>query len=187
MPIRVTQILEATTGGTGRHLLDLIDGLDSDRIALESVVSLRRDPLFRAQIEQRRARGAIIHEVPMQRAIRPWSDMRALVTLTRLLRRSRPGIVHTHSSKAGFLGRLAARRAGIPAVVHTPHGFAFDAGVSKRLRRRYLRLEKRAMAWTDQLVCVCQAEQRAAARVGLAGEEQTTVVPNGIRPTTPPA
>ena len=60
------------------------------------------------------------------REVRPIKDMMALLNLWRLFRRERPQIVHTHSTKAGIIGRWAARLAGVPLVFHTAHGFGFN-------------------------------------------------------------
>src|SRR5262245_2601566 len=59
------------------------------------------------------------------REVRPLQDLKTLLSLYRLFRREKPDIVHTHSSKAGLLGRWAARFAGVPFIFHTVHGFAF--------------------------------------------------------------
>src|SRR6185369_15694852 len=61
------------------------------------------------------------------RPIHPWKDLIALRKLTRLFRVQQPEIVHTHSGKAGILGRLAAARAGVPVIIHTIHGPSFGA------------------------------------------------------------
>src|SRR5437868_910719 len=63
----------------------------------------------------------------MRRSILPMKDLRTYQTLTRRLRETQPDVVHTHSSKAGIIGRWAAHRAGVPRVVHTIHGLAFTA------------------------------------------------------------
>ena len=60
------------------------------------------------------------------RPIRPTRDLDALARLTGIFRRMRPRIVHTHSSKAGILGRIAARLAGVPVIIHTIHGYGFN-------------------------------------------------------------
>src|SRR5262245_40545048 len=62
----------------------------------------------------------------MVREVRPVQDIKALFSLVRLFRREKPQIVHTHSSKAGILGRWAARIAGVPVIFHTVHGFGFN-------------------------------------------------------------
>ncbi|HSB82296.1 MAG TPA: glycosyltransferase, partial [Candidatus Methylomirabilis sp.] len=61
----------------------------------------------------------------LRRSVNPVADGRALWALWGTIRRMQPDIVHTHSSKAGFLGRLAARIAGTPHILHTPHGHIF--------------------------------------------------------------
>ena len=60
----------------------------------------------------------------MVRSIRPIKDFKALISLVRLIFKEKPDIVHTHSSKDGFLGRLAAKIAGVPHIIHTPHGLS---------------------------------------------------------------
>src|SRR5262245_2937879 len=72
------------------------------------------------------AAGMRLLRVPeLVREVSPRQDGKALRQLVRLMRAERPHLVHTHTSKAGILGRIAARRAGVPVVVHTPHGHVF--------------------------------------------------------------
>ena len=66
--------------------------------------------------------GIPVRTIPLSRNIRPWQDLEAIANLVRLFRQERIDIVHTHSLKPGLLGRLAARLAGIPCIVHTVHG-----------------------------------------------------------------
>jgi len=74
--------------------------------------------------EAKALRDVAFHQVPsLVRPIRPWRDLRALFELTRLLEKLTPAIVHTHSSKAGILGRWAAWLAGVPIIIHTIHGY----------------------------------------------------------------
>jgi glycosyltransferase involved in cell wall biosynthesis len=104
----------------------------------------------------------------MRRAIGPGRDWRVYRRLIDLLREIRPDIVHTHSSKAGILGRYAARKAGIGNVVHTIHGLAFTASTHATVNWAYRVLEKRAAPLTSRIVCVADAmrEQSLAARIG---------------------
>ena len=79
--------------------------------------------------------GVEVVAIPtLRRSIDPIRDVRALRALQRLFRATRPDIVHTHSSKAGFLGRLAAHRERTPAVIHTVHGWSFHDYMPKRDR-----------------------------------------------------
>lgn len=185
--LKVVEILEATTGGTRRHLFDLATHLDPARFSVSVLCSTRRDPAFAADLEEFRERGIPTRVVPMVRAIRPWADLAALGQIRRYLREQRPDVVHTHSSKAGLLGRLAARQAGVPRLVHTPHCFAFDMDVGFLRRRLYLRLERWAARFTDRLICVCPAEKASALRHGLAAPDKFTVIENGISLPAPAA
>ena len=185
-PTRVLHVLEATTGGTRRHLFDLVTRLDPARFAVHVVVSTRRDPGFLADLEALRARGLGVTVIPMTREIHPLRDAVALLRLRVAIRTARPDIVHTHSSKGGFLGRIAARLAGVPVVVHTPHVFAFQMAVGPLRRRLYLALERGAARLADRIICVCPAERAAAILARVAQPAQLVVIENGIAPLPPP-
>jgi len=104
------------------------------------------------------------------RPIRPANDAIAYLQLKRLLRRLAPDIVHTHSAKAGILGRYAATALRPrPAVIHTVHGLAFHPYLPARLNRFYIAVEKAAARRTDAFICVADAmtEKMHAAGIGL--------------------
>jgi glycosyltransferase involved in cell wall biosynthesis len=105
---------------------------------------------------------------PMERAIRPHKDLRSYFRLRRRFKELRPGIVHTNSSKAGVLGRLAARDAGVPHIIHTVHGLPFNRLQSPRLNALYARLEHYAAHFTDRLISVADAMTEQAVRAGVA-------------------
>ncbi|MEW6302032.1 MAG: glycosyltransferase family 4 protein [Verrucomicrobiota bacterium] len=102
------------------------------------------------------------------RPVRPWKDLRALLQLTRLFRERRPDIVHTHSGKAGVLGRLAARRAGVPVIVHTIHGPSFGKFQGAVANAAFTAAERSAARCTTHFVVVANAmaEQYLAAVIG---------------------
>lgn len=119
--------------------------------------------------EARAIRDAGIHLVPwLVHPIDPPRDAIALVRLVALFRELRPDLVHTHSSKAGILGRLAAVLAGVPRIVHTVHGWSFNPTQSPASRRLYVALERAAATVTDRIVVVAASdrEKGLAARVG---------------------
>ena len=99
--------------------------------------------------------------------VAPALDLLALFELTKLLLAERPEIVHTHSSKAGVLGRLAARLAGVPVIVHTFHGFGFHDRQSAAVRCAYLAAERLAAAFSHALIFVSRANIAYAQRHGL--------------------
>jgi len=124
-------------------------------------------------MERARAGGYAVRVVdPMGRAIRPVRDYLAYRQLVGLVRELKPDIVHTHSSKAGILGRWAAHRAGAGAIVHTIHGLAFTASTFGPVNGMYMRLEKRAAPITTKIVCVADAmrEQSLEAKIGTASQ-----------------
>jgi glycosyltransferase involved in cell wall biosynthesis len=111
----------------------------------------------------------------MRRAVLPLKDLKTYRTLLGRFRDLRPDVVHTHSSKAGIIGRWAAHRAGVPAVIHTIHGLAFTASTSRLVNAQYRWLERKAAPITTRIVCVADAmrDQSLAARIGSPGQYVT--------------
>jgi len=101
------------------------------------------------------------------REIRVLKDLQALVQLVQLFKRLKPKIVHTHSSKAGILGRLAARLAGIPVVVHTVHGFSFSPFQSFAKRNFYRLAERFCRRLTSHVIFVARGDIDLARRLKL--------------------
>jgi glycosyltransferase involved in cell wall biosynthesis len=128
-------------------------------------------------------RAARVHrfELPtLARPVRIPGDMRALRDLWRLIRALRPDIVHTHSSKAGFLGRMAARLAGVPHIVHTPHGHVFQGYFSPGTTRAFAALERLAARWTDRIVTLTDAEADQHRALGIGRAAQFVTIPSGV-------
>ncbi|MCW8984263.1 MAG: glycosyltransferase family 4 protein [Thermoanaerobaculales bacterium] len=109
------------------------------------------------------------------RPVAPISDLRALVSLRAALRSFQPQVVHTHSSKAGILGRLAARLEGVPAV-HTVHGFGFTPLQTAPMRFFYRAAEKTMARFTDHFVTVSETDRRRGIEMGLFSPEKATVI-----------
>jgi len=122
----------------------------------------------------------IVRSRHLRRAIRPWADWRAVGELERAFRTLQPDVVHTHSSKAGILGREAARRAGVPVIVHTIHGMSFNRTQPWWTRTAYRFLERRAGRFTTALVSVADAMTEQAVAAGLAPRERFTTVRSGM-------
>jgi UDP-N-acetylmuramyl pentapeptide phosphotransferase/UDP-N-acetylglucosamine-1-phosphate transferase/glycosyltransferase involved in cell wall biosynthesis len=94
----------------------------------------------------------------MRRSINLWSDVRALLTIVSILRRERPDIVHTHTAKAGMLGRLAAVLAGVPIRVHTYHGHVFEGYFSPLTSRIVLALERLVGKMTTRVIAISESQ-----------------------------
>jgi glycosyltransferase involved in cell wall biosynthesis len=119
--------------------------------------------------------------VPLSQVRRPLSprDLLGLAELVRLVRRVRPDVVHTHSSKAGFLGRIAARLAGMRVCLFTAHGWAFEAhtGSTSTLYRYADRLVEPI---TATVICVAESGRRAGLAAGTCTVERTVVLRNAV-------
>ena len=128
------------------------------------------------------AEGAeLIFASALIQPIRPGSDLRALGQLARLIRRFRPDIVHTHTAKAGFVGRSAALLAGArPIVVHTYHGHVLKGYFGATKTALYRGLERGAARFTDRLIGVSQATVDELVELGIAPRERFIVVPLGL-------
>lgn len=114
------------------------------------------------------------------REIRGTQDVFAFVQLYRLIRQMRPHIVHTHTAKAGTLGRLAARLAGVPVVIHTYHGHVFQGYFSPVKTRLFLSIERGLARWTDRLLTVSEAVRRDLLLQRIGSPERLRVVPLGL-------
>jgi len=158
----------------------VLGGAQENTVA--SVLGLRRRPGWEVTLLSGPTRGpegsleALLAGIPgaltlvpsLVRPLHPWRDVRALLDLTRRLRARRPDVVHTHSGKAGVLGRWAAHRAGVPIRVHTVHGPSFGAFQGPVANALYRAAERAAACVTTQFVTVADAltEQYLAAGIG---------------------
>ncbi len=115
------------------------------------------------------------------------TDPQALRELTGELRNGRFDIVHTHSAKAGALGRIAAYRVGVPAIVHTFHGFPFHDFQLWPLRAAYIQIEKRLGRITDQFLAVGGAVAAQAINLRIAPAERIRTIASAIDLNIPPA
>ena len=121
------------------------------------------------------------YQVPsMVRPINPVADLRALLSLRSLLERLRPMIVHTHSSKAGILGRLAAKMTGVPIVIHSIHGFGVTPTQSVLQRWLLLGAERMAAQATHRFFAVSQANRQQGIHYNLFRGDQCRVIRSGV-------
>lgn len=127
------------------------------------------------------AAGIDILRVPdLVREISPMRDFRALRHLTRLFRVNKYDVVHTHTSKAGFLGRLAAVRARVPIIVHTPHGNIFDGYFPYFVTRAFIGMERYAARHTDRIIELTPKGVEDHLRENIGRPDQFTVIFSGI-------
>lgn len=133
-------------------------------------------------MERAQAAGYRVEVVDsMRRAILPVKDFRTYRYLVRRLREIRPDVVHTHSSKAGIIGRWAAHRANMgAAIVHTIHGLAFTASTHAIVNSAYRWLERRTAPISTKIVCVADAMRDQSLAAGIGRAEQYVTVYSGM-------
>jgi glycosyltransferase involved in cell wall biosynthesis len=113
--------------------------------------------------------------------LHPFKDTLALLDLAVFLRRNPYHIVHTHNSKAGFLGRLAAKLAGVPVIIHTVHGFAFHDEEPLWRQMLFRNLERLGSRWSDKMIFISQPLIDWALKDHIVGEEKITKIYSGIQ------
>jgi glycosyltransferase involved in cell wall biosynthesis len=169
----VATVITRLEGGAGQHALRGALSLDPARYQM-TIITGSGDPLL---LDQAAAGGLEVLTEPALRApIAPRSDLRALARLGELLGRRSFDIVHTHTAKAGVLGRLAAHRAGVPRLVHTYHGFPFHEFQAAPRRQAYVQIERGLGRITDLALCVGTGVAVEAVRRRLISPERIRTI-----------
>lgn len=184
---KVMLVAAVTSGGTARHVCEVAKGCHDRGLGVHVVCATRQDTTKGSELSGLRECGVSLAVLDMPRRIDPVRDSAAAIELRRLVVSGAPDVLHLHSSKAGALGRVAML--GLdrqrPAVVYTPHAYAFmtQAGIFNRWG--YWCAERVLQRWTDCVVAVSKSEGRAAAVLG--ADDSVIVIPNGIdaRPSSP--
>jgi glycosyltransferase involved in cell wall biosynthesis len=174
--VKVLHVITRFIAGSGGNTLISAAEIDQDRY--ESwVAAMPGGPLW-DQAEQRGVRT--FHIRHLRETISPWHDLLACLELVRLIRRERFTIVHTHCSKAGFVGRVAARIAGVPVVLHTFHLLAVRPGLSLPRRLAYRWLDRSVRSFAHKYVAVAPRVAREAVEQRIAPPGRVTVVPSAV-------
>jgi len=178
--LRVLHVItRLTLGGSSENTVASIVGLARAGYDCALAVSFRESEA--AVLDDARRRGVRLLDVPaLGREVALLSDLAALRQLWRILRAERPAIVHTHTSKAGFIGRLAARIARVPAVIHQPHGHIFYGYYGPRLTAFYAALERRAAMWSDRIITLTDRGIEEHLGRSIGRREQFVTVPSGV-------
>ena len=180
-PRKVLHIItRLIVGGAQENTLLSVEGLDRmPEFEVTLVTGIDRGPegdlLDRAR---RTTRLVIVDE--LGRAISPWADFVAFVKLYRLIRRGRYDIIHTHSSKAGVLGRIAAWLAGTPIIVHTLHSLVFHDYQPRWLNRTWWAIKKLCAPITDHYISVSRIIAERAIAEGIAPASRFTTIYSGM-------
>jgi glycosyltransferase involved in cell wall biosynthesis len=176
-PLRIAHVITESSpfGGAQRNTLLTIAGLVRSGHHVDLLCGAGGELIERAA-----ERGATVTVLPdLVRRTRPIRDLRTARALYRIFRAVDYDIVHTHSTKAGWLGRMAAIAAGVPVVVHTVHGFPFplDAQLGSRI---FVAIEGLVARGTDGLICVAEALRREVATWTSSPRPKVVTIYSGI-------
>ena len=171
-------ITKSESGGAQSHVLELVDGIRGD---CHVVLAAGDDGWL---MDQARSRGIPVTIIPdLIHPISLAQDSRACRQIKQWLLREQPDLLHAHSSKAGLLGRIAARMAGVPSVF-TAHGWAFTGGATAARKLVAVPSEWLAARIGGDIICVSQYDRQLACRYAIASDTRLHTVWNGIEDTT---
>ncbi len=182
-PVLIHRVIaRLNVGGPAMHVVNLARAMNEGpwrtRLVAGSIHATEGDMEYYAT-----ERGVVVTHIPeLSRHIRLLDDVRALWALYRLFRRERPTVVHTHTAKAGTLGRLAAILAGVPVRVHTFHGHVLGGDYFGPLKTRFfLEIERQLARGTQRLVVLTRRQAREMSReLVVAPPERFAVIPLGL-------
>ncbi|MCZ2844970.1 MAG: glycosyltransferase family 4 protein [Candidatus Bathyarchaeota archaeon] len=177
-------------GGSAENTLLTALGIDEKKYDVilvkgptyESRMSKEEHANISADLKEARLKGIRIVNIPfLLRRINPIYDLLALFSLYVFLIREKPSIVHTHTSKAGLLGRLAAKLAGVPIIIHTPHGHVFFGYFGPVKTKIFIILENFASAITNKMIALTNKERDDHVLFRITDEDKFVVIPSGVK------
>jgi glycosyltransferase involved in cell wall biosynthesis len=181
--MRVTHVItRLIVGGAQENTIASVRGLQMKpgmKVDLISGPSLGREGSLESSFADSPGTLTLLPE--LVRPIHPWKDRIALRRLTQAFREQRPDIVHTHSGKAGILGRLAAARAEVPIIIHGIHGPSFGSFQGALTNWLFSTAERRAGKVTTHFVTVADAMTEQYLAAGIGQRRQYTKIFSGFR------
>lgn len=180
---KILFVIEAMSGGGGRHVQDLILNLDKSKYAIYCIYSPERtDNKFLNKKTKLEKHATLIECSTLTREISLKKDFETLRFLEKIIKKIKPDIVHCHSSKAGVLGRIAAKKAGIEKIFYTPHAYSFLAPEFNRLKKLlFINIERALSKYTTtKTFCVSKSEKSYALKYRIDKTDKIEVIYNGI-------
>jgi glycosyltransferase involved in cell wall biosynthesis len=179
--VRILHIItRLDKGGSADVFLDLTLGLKEMGHDVCIAVGPTRDPQTDLAAFSSRTGIPVHHIKYLKRDCLPFNDILAFFKIMKLIRKIKPDVLHTHSSKAGFIGRIAGRIAGVNVVVHMPHGHIFYGYFSSFKARLFIFLEKIAALFADKILTLTEIEKKDYIQEKIAEENKIVTIPCGI-------
>lgn len=180
--LRVAHVItQLELGGAQRNTLYTVGHLN--RTAFDTTLICGKGGLLDPEAERGDWKTFFIPS--LVRPVRPDQDLLAFIALYKHFRQHKPHILHTHSSKAGILARLAGYFAGVPVIIHTFHGFGFTPRQSSFVRWFYVSLEKLCALLSTHLIFVSKDNQSEAETLGIGRRVPSSLIRSGIAMQTP--
>jgi glycosyltransferase involved in cell wall biosynthesis len=168
-------ITKSNWGGAQKYVFDLATGFAAE---FDVVVAAGGHGELANRLREKNIRFSEVKN--LVREIRPCRDLLAFFEIISLIRRERPDVVHTNSSKAEILGNLSAWIMRVPRVIFTAHGFVFNENVSFCQKKFYVWWEQLASLFADKIICVSNYDRASAIENGVGTEKKLAVIHNGI-------
>jgi len=180
--MRVTHVItRLIVGGAQENTVASVLGLRTKPgLQVDLISGLTHGPEGSLERQFAEQPGALRIVPELVRPIRPWKDLHALRSLQEIFASEKPDIVHTHSGKAGVVGRLAAARARVPIIIHTIHGPSFGPFQRPLANRLFRFAERRAGKVTTHFVTVANAMKSQYLAAGIGKPEQFTCIFSGF-------
>lgn len=170
--IRIMHVVQSN-GGVERYLKNLLKYINKDKF--ENILVCTKFYKIENFLEYTMA----VECVDLQREIELKHDLLAIVAVRKLIIKYRPDILYFHSSKAGAIGRMAKIGLGIKCI-YNPHGWAFNMSVSPAKKYLYQMIECILAKFTNQIICISEAERNSALKHNICGNSKLVVIDNGI-------
>ncbi len=179
--IKVAQVITRMDwGGSPDVLRVLCQKLDPNIYELKIFVGSTSYPTGKTSLFLDAFRDKITFIPELKRDICPWNDCLAFGKLLRIFKKEKFDIVHTHTPKAGALGRLAARRAGVPIIIHTPHGHNFYGYFNSIFSRLVILIERFLATFSDRVIALTELEKTDYLKFKVANKEKLVLVYMGL-------
>ena len=173
-------ITRLAAGGAPSMMLAMLEALQNEGydVHLLTGVTSESERDILAEVEKSSINVTVVNE--LQRDINPIKDLTALFKIRSFIKENNFDIIHTHTAKAGFIGRQAARLAKAKIIIHSTHGHVFFGYFNSLITNFYIFLEKMAAKWTDIIITLTEKEIKEHLELGIGHAAQFKCVYNGI-------
>jgi glycosyltransferase involved in cell wall biosynthesis len=191
--LKKTRVIHIITrldkGGSAETTLQVASLLNREKydiflvhgLSLESNMGVMEQEALIRDLSQAEKKGVRVFAIPsLVRRLSLRNDLLAFVSIYRLIKRIKPHTVHTHTSKAGVLGRFAAYLAGVPIIIHTPHGHVFHSYYGYIVTKMIVFVERIMSLMTDKITALTDKERDEHLERGIASIEKYVIVHSGV-------